>query len=312
MPSLLTHYEFYKNSKYNLGNIGYLGTQGPDPFFYYGLTITPTIRAKSIIKYGTFLHNVDPYISFKYLVEYIQGSLENEKPVLVAFLSGLFAHYILDKNAHPYIWYISGFTTKLDDNNKKYFRNHTNIESAIDVLVMQKYDDNEKPYEALKFNKHELLIVSKMMYSLARGCYKNKFVKEKSYYKAIKNMIFVQKALYSKSGKKKNFFDKYLSNTPLSSMSQPRIENIKLDFLNLKHNVWCDCITNENPRNTDFFEIFNSALNEYQSSWQEVLKIIDGSKDIKDLANIFKEIDHNGFKTHSVMKYSNCIFNTKN
>lgn len=308
MPASLTHFEFFKIYDKDPQSIGYLGTQGPDPFFYYGHGIRSTKKAKELRKYGTFLHTVDPYITFKYLLEYIIGATEKERPVLISFVRGMFAHYILDKNAHPYIWYISSFATEEDNNEAKYFDSHTRIESAIDVLVMDHFKDDTETFNAVNYNINELDIVSKMMFSLGKGCYKNKHIKVNSYRKAIKHMRFTAKALYSKTGKKKAFFDKYLGKTPLSSMSEDKIENIKLDFLNLKHNTWTNCVTNKNPKNIDFYEIFDNAGKEYKKGLILFEAVIDGKEKPSSIDCLFNEIDHNGFKLNAVKKYSNYIY----
>ena len=308
MPSLLTHYLFYKNINNNNEDIGIIGTQGPDPFFYYGSAISPTKSARSLRAFGTFLHKQDPAITFKYLLEYILGSNANEKPILTKYLHGMLAHYLLDKNCHPYIFYKSGFVTPNDNNKFKYFKNHANIESGIDVLMMDHFKDNTKTYEALRFNKKDLKIVSKMIYSLGKGCYKNKFIRENSFYKATKSMRFVTKFLYDKSGKKKKFFDKCLSFTPLSPMCEPKLKDIKLDFLNLKHNIFKDCVTNQNPRDCDFYTLFNNAKEEYKKDVIIFDKVLENKEKPSIVYTMFNKINHNGFKIDAEMKYFDSFY----
>lgn len=308
MPASLVHYEFYKKTTKNPEPIAYLGTQGPDPFFYYGLSISPTKSAKAIRKFGTFLHEVDPYITFKYLLEYVMGSKNEEKPILRPFLKGLLAHYLLDRNAHPYIWYISGFVTDSDKNYQKYFNNHASIESSIDVLLMHHYHDQTTPFESVNYNKNELKIVSKMMYSLGKGCYKNKYIKINSYEKAIKNMRTVHKVIYSKNGKKKEFFNKYLKNNPINIMCEDQLHNIKLDFLNLKHKEWRNCITNENPTNSNFYELFDNALKEYSHIVSIFTDVLEGKTKITSIEPLFNKVNHDGFKVGAIKKYYSIIF----
>ena len=307
MPASLTHYEFYKKATNNI-DVGTLGAQGPDPFFFYGNDISMTIKARGLRAYGTFLHKADPAVSFKYLMEYILGSDEKEQEILYTFTKGLLAHYVLDKTCHPYIWYKSGFVTKNDKSNFKYFAQHANIESTIDVLIMDHFKDETTTFEALKYNKKELKIVSKMMYSLGKGCYKNKYITEDSYYKAIKSMKFVSRALYSKTGKKKAFFDKFLGKTPLSPMSEPKLKDIKFDVLNLKHITWRDCVTNKNPRKDDFYKLFDNALVEYKKDLSFFDAIMNKTKKPSSLMTLFKGIDHNGFPLNSTKIYSDSFY----
>ena len=307
MPSLLTHYVFYKTINNN-EDIGIIGTQGPDPFFYYGNAIRITKRARELRAFGTFLHKQDPAITFKYLLEYILGSNKSEQPILINYLKGMLAHYILDKNCHPYIFYKSGFVTQKDNNKFKYFKNHANIESGIDVLIMDHFKNSTKTYEALRFNKKDLKIVSKMIYSLGKGCYKNKYIKVNSFYKATKSMKFVNKFLFDKNGKKKQFFDKHLGFTPASPMCQPQLKDIKLDFLNLNHKVWKDCVTNKNERKEDFYELFDTALLEFKKDFKIFDNILKGKEKPTFVNTMFDEINHNGFKVGSEMKYFDSFY----
>jgi len=308
MPALLTHYEFFKIVEPKASMIGLIGAQGPDPFFFYGYGILKSQKDKDLRNYGTLLHSVDPYITFKYLLEYIMGSLDNEKPVLIEFTKGLLAHYLLDRNCHPYVWYKSGFVTEQDNDPVKYFYSHTSIESAIDVLVMNHFKDNTTTFDSLKYDKKAMKIVTKMMFSLGKVCYQNKNIKIHSFKKAVDQMHFVQRALYSKTGKKKAWFDKHLRNTPLSSMSEDRIENLKLDYLNLNHKIWRNCVTNLNPRKDDFFKLLDDAKKEYKEFSKLFDDVLNGKTKITNIDKYFGKIDHNGFKVNSIKVYSDYIF----
>ena len=307
MPAVLTHYLFYKGATNN-EDIGIVGAQGPDPFFFYGNAVRLTKRAKELRAFGTFLHKQDPAVTFKYLLEYILGSQKCEQQILINYTKGMLSHYILDKYCHPYIFYKSGFVTEEDNNKFKYFKNHANIESGIDVLLMDHFKNITKTYEAIRFNKHDLKVVSKMIYSLGKGCYKNNYIKSNSFYKAVKSMKFVNKVLYDNDGKKKELFDKKLGFTPASPMCQPQLKDVKLDFLNLNHKVWRDCVTNENPRTDDFLKLFNNALKEYKKDALIFDKIFDGEEKPTIVNTIFDKIDHNGFKVGAKMKYFDSFY----
>lgn len=307
MPAILTHYLFYKTISNN-EDIGIVGTQGPDPFFFYGNAVRMTKRAKELRAFGTFLHKQNPSVTFKYLLEYILGSEKCEQPILINYTKGMLAHYILDRNCHPYIFYKSGFVTDEDKDTFKYFKYHANIESGIDVLMMDKFKNTTRTYEAIRFNKHDLKVVSKMIYSLGRGCYKNKYIKVDSFYKAVKSMKFVNKALYDKNGKKKAFIDKKLGFTPASPMCEPQLKDIKLDFLNLNHNEWRDCVSNVSKGKDDFLTLFNNALIEYKKDVEVFNKVLEGKEKPSIINTMFEEIDHNGFKVGAKMKYSDCFY----
>jgi hypothetical protein len=308
MPASLTHYEFYKQITKNPNSNGFIGAQGPDPFFFYGLGVSPNKKAKEFRAFGTYLHTVDPYITFKYLLEYIMGAKDEDKSILIDYTKGMLSHYILDKTCHPYIWYKSGFVTENDKDSKKYFNSHARIEGSIDVLIMDHFKDKTTTFDAVKFDKKSIKLITKMIYSLGKVAYKEPNIKLNTYKHALKNMHTVSKALYSKNGKKKAFIDKHFYNSPLSSMSEDKIENIKLDFLNLKHKEWRSCIDNKNPSKEDFLMLFVKAQKDYQKASVIFDNVLDGKTNILEIQKIFNGIDHNGFKLNSIKVYSDYIF----
>ena len=72
MPSSLVHYIFAKSSKSEANSAYCLGSQGPDPFFYYGYTSIKAKNTKTIRQFGTFLHKIDPYK----IVSFLGGNYE--------------------------------------------------------------------------------------------------------------------------------------------------------------------------------------------------------------------------------------------
>ena len=308
MPALLTHYEFFKQVEPNADRNGFIGSQGPDPFFYYGLGVWPSHFAKEMRQFGTFLHTIDPFVTFKFLLEYIMGARDIDKKPLIEFTKGMLSHYVLDRNSHPYIWYKSGFVTEKDNDSNKYFNSHARIEAAIDVLIMDHFKDKTTTFEAVKRDKKDIKLITKMIYALGRIAYREKNIKENSYKKAIKQMHTVAKVLYSKSGKKKAFIDKHFYSTSLSSMSEDKVENLKLDFLNLEHTEWRNCVTNLNPSKADFYEIFEKAKKEYIKDVKVFDNVLSGKTNILEIEKLFNKIDHNGFKLNSIKVYSDYIF----
>ena len=308
MPCLLTHYEFFKQVENKPLEIGYLGTQGPDPFFFYGFNFWPTKRAKAIRKFGDKLHEIDPYITFKFLIDYINDSKSEEKPILQQYLKGMLAHYVLDRNAHPYVYYLSGFVTKKDKNTKKYFLNHAKVEASIDSLIMEHYKDTTKTYKALNHHNYTLKIVSKMLYHLAHDCFNDEFLTKKSYFHSVKTMRTVYRILYTKKGYKKKFFDKFFKNTPLSAMCEPLVDNIRLDYVNYGRKVWHDCVTGANPRSNTFYEVFEDAKKDYSKGLKIVQDIFDGHAKAEKLQAYTNNITHHGFEVGAIKQHFNSIF----
>lgn len=305
MPAVLTHYKFYELCG-NTSDIGFLGAQGPDPFFFRGLGVIPKYSKQR--KFGTYLHEIDPYLAFSYYIDYIKNCNNNkEKNILTEFVLGLLAHYTLDRICHPYIWYTSGFATK-NDNDIKYKTSHARIESAIDTLIMDKYHDNRKPYNALPINRNEVLIVSKMFKDMPFELCKDGSIDELTYYQSIKDMKTVDRILYSRHGHLKHYLDKKYFNTPLSSMCEPQLIDIDKDYLNFDHRKINSCTTNEYLHSKDFMQLISDAIKTYEIIKKDILDVINNKKEKEDLKLFFNEINHNGFNYKEKFKYHDCIY----
>ena len=92
-----------------------LGTQGPDPMFYHG--IIPWRSWHFIIalkKIGNKLHKENGrrfFLELKNECEKIKNP--EEKKIFAAFCFGQISHLLLDRSAHPFIYYFSGFDDDL-------------------------------------------------------------------------------------------------------------------------------------------------------------------------------------------------------
>jgi hypothetical protein len=90
-----------------------IGTQGPDPFFFFGEV--PWRRRKGKDRadaLGEFLHASDPLPVFESLGRIAAGTPVPEREDACAYLYGLLLHYVLDRTLHPYVFYRSGFDAR--------------------------------------------------------------------------------------------------------------------------------------------------------------------------------------------------------
>ena len=305
MPAIATHYIFVndlikKEDKYH--DLISLAGQGPDPFFFYGFSFSKRENKKEVREFGSFLHHIDPSIMYNYMFDYVRRH-QKHKDILLAFIKGFMFHYCLDRNAHPYIFYFSGFSSDPKE-AKKYGLKHATFETYIDALEMKQRNIKMNKCKMLNCDDKELKIVSKMFKYLALDLFDNKNIDDLSYYNSVKDMRFVYSFLNSPAKIKKVLFMAFAHNTPLNAMSTPlNVKKLdKYDLFNEKHEKWLNA-TNGNMRFESFFDLYENAKIDASKVCYFIDKFIS-NEDIKN--NIIKftyEIDHDGFKVGSTKKY---------
>lgn len=144
MPALITHRLFGEESIDTLPQ-GIIGTederiaflianQGPDPFFFR--VRTPQLSACQDL--GRAMHRCRPSRQFSALRDGVGHLQRHDAAVGRAFALGLLSHYVLDRNAHPFVyaqqWGIQAVDSTLENAGSQV---HAVIESDLDVLMLQ-------------------------------------------------------------------------------------------------------------------------------------------------------------------------------
>lgn len=312
MPAYLTHYIFAdintpSDAEYR--NVTLLGSQGSDPFFYYGYKIFGSRKLTNENReFGTTIHHIDLADFFEFMIERVNSSNGEEKAVLKAYLIGFIMHYCVDRNCHPYIFYRTGFA-KTKDESKKYSFIHSLFESRVDALFMKKKGyrkiDSSLP---TKCRTRNLKIISQAYYDFARKIVNNNSVSPSSFMDSVKDMETANFLLHSKTGMKKNFFEKHFQYSLINSMSTPRSvkDDTEIDYLNLKHEKWIHPVTGE-PSNKSFLDLIDNAKKDFE----EGIKLLEckSSPILKPKILAFvRQINHDGCLVNSRMSFSNCFY----
>lgn len=316
MPAFLTHYIFAdqllkKDEKYR--EVMILGSQGSDPFFYYGYRLLG--KRKNTLgnrEFGTTIHHMDLAIFLNFMFSKIKSAQSDlEKEVLTAYLKGFLMHYSVDRNCHPYIFYRSGFA-KIKEENKKYTFIHSLFESRIDCLYK-----NLNGYKRIGPRKPEriknsfLKIISLAYYEFASTILKDDNIFPLSFYHSVKDMKTTNTILYSNTGLKKMIFEKHFKFSLFNSMSTPKKveDDNKIDYLNLKHHEWKHPVSGKKSTKS-FPELIDLAEKDYkiaselfECSIEEVLQ--------KKIDFFVKQINHDGCSVNSTMLFFDCFFDEK-
>lgn len=297
MPACLTHYTFVKEN-YNNSDKYYheavLGGQGPDVFFFYGHAFKKRVDKKVISGFGTYLHHVDISEIYLKMVQIAQSS--EHKDVLMAYVKGMFMHYTLDRNLHPYIFYRSGLK---DTEPDAFMLAHQYFESRFDYLYSKSHNTFIMPAKELKIPNSSVKAIGELYFKLSKEIGLD-YIKEDSFENCYKDMMTVIKVLSSKTGfKKRCIFSLFFKGKAIDAMSLPRSDKAfkKYDLLNTSHSEWADCVTDA-KRNESIEELVIVAKNE--------LKIVDNlllNPKLEEYKKFINNIDHDGFVVGSKKKY---------
>jgi hypothetical protein len=203
MPSILTHHYFanlliekYKQQWPLLGKhspLVWLGSQGPDPFFFYGRAPFKSRLAKeSMNQFGSLLHNQPPHQSIWPLIKHGWYGPQADD-VSKAYVLGALTHYVLDRTCHPYVFYRSGFDEHgaLTDH---YNADHAKLEVEMDlalILHLKLSSSMYQPKVTLQVDPVSLQSISQLYFQAFP-----KHVNHEAYQQAVQDMKATYQFLY--------------------------------------------------------------------------------------------------------------------
>ncbi len=282
MPATYTHNRFAKDIYSNLDeNLQkelknnytelMLFAQSFDNLYFYNFYFH---KGKKYRKLGNYAHknNVNDY--FKNIITYILKQKEI-KPEYKAYLYGSLAHYILDKNMHPYVFYKTGtfFPRKVETH--KYNGLHTKFEFMLDAIFYNyDYKISYKKNNIVK-EKFPKIIFSTDLKNIIDYSFKETFNEKnigKIFNKSYLDYRLALKYIYQdKSGLKKNLlkvFDK-LTGKKIQNMQWHSMHIVSLDYsiLNIERKKWIYPANKNKSSNKSVIDIYDDSL-------KEILKII--------------------------------------
>ncbi len=310
MPSILTHYIFNQSLNSSTSLEANIGSQGPDPLFFYFCGLKNYPNTKLICEYGNVLHKMNPTSTLIYFYNYALKQNSDDKNILLNYLKGFISHYSLDSTAHPYIFYKSGFSLTDDKKEvKKYFLDHVQLESNIDVLIRNYFQYKISPAKTLKIKNDDLKIISKMYYSYFRDKFNENNFYEDTFFIALKRMRFTFKVVYSKYQIKKTLFNLFFKNHEINKFSYQTLKKCQnQDYLNLKHEIYFDATTNEQIGNYSFIDLFEISSNKYKEITKILFSNLDDDNKTKELNKLINDINFDGFKIGVKKLYFSSFF----
>lgn len=165
MPAFATHYIFAHEllpklpAEMNRDAV-LLGTQGPDFLFYHRLL--PHMSGKASASVGSKLHAADPAELFGNMRKNLSGDI-----IAKSYAAGFLMHYALDRNAHPYVYFIEEQYIKARHIHYWSFVVHNRIEYNIDTYMLRDrmgYEDARDflPGETMCLDRDVLMAVGEL------------------------------------------------------------------------------------------------------------------------------------------------------
>lgn len=144
MPALITHHLFGEESIDRLPQgvitsdeerIAFiLGNQGPDPFFFHMLTP----RISDCMSLAQVMHRSRMSRQFSCLRDGVSHLQPRDANLGRAFALGLLSHYVLDRNAHPFVYEQQfGIVESDPELEASGSQVHAVLESDLDVLMLR-------------------------------------------------------------------------------------------------------------------------------------------------------------------------------
>ena len=276
-----------------------LATQGPDPFFFYGMLPWHTPKdALDIQKMGSYFHKNDPE---KHLHALYEHAILKQSDTLKAYAIGAIMHYILDKHIHPYVFSKSGFDAS-GQLSKPYIIYHSQLEVLMDVALLKKLSYKAKDVHPVKgiHIKNQTLDAIDLLYSEA---YRD--VCKRGYFKsAVEDMVTIYRFVYDRFGIKRKLFKMIFGKTGRPfvishPVSLKHKEN--KDVLNLTHVKW---------RHPETGVSYNeSVLDLFEIALEEMLLIVKSIEaNTFDKTYVLGDISYDGMHKNKVMTYQTMMF----
>ena len=312
MPAVITHYTFAvetmldPSERYRAATL--VGAQGPDPFFFYGQVPLHKRKGKEAVDtFGSDLHHVELSAPYYRLIEIAVKS--PDKDLLFAYIDGLFLHYCLDRNCHPYVFYMTGFTDKKED-KKKYGISHMYFETILDWLLGNEKGTFACPDRYLDLKKEDAEKIGALWSEMNAATLQKEPFDEKSFPLSLKDYRTALHSAFSKTGKKKAIFKKIFgSESHAWARSYP--QNLKdlegIDFLNKSHSEWFDPVSGISHKES-FYDLMDQAAKDYEKAHELLVKARSGAPIENELRAFVNNVDHDGVPVGSVKSHQTFVW----
>lgn len=308
----------------------YLGTQGPDLFFYY----YTRIFYRSLRPLGQMLHKekIGKFLSeLVYNTKHIKN--EDHKEVATAYLLGYLCHYVVDAYTHPYVYYHAGFSTnkifKFSPLNSMY---HRIIEDNIDNILLDYFHSNAQEHHKnigdeletpekykhlnkyFKLNKEDTKVIATLLKTAIHNSYDINIDSERIK-TAINQMTLTLTVLEAKPRRKKKLIiledNVVFKDVNIEKLKEVQEKQTKTDYLNLGHKTWHAPWNLTIDSDADFYQLLSRATAETSDIFKDLGNYLDNTINFNELMDVIKNrsLAHGSDCVEDIaFKYHNVIF----
>ncbi|MCI2111554.1 MAG: hypothetical protein LKK13_04345 [Bacilli bacterium] len=315
MPNILTHYTFAKKNVLDPSpghlDATFVGAQGPDPFFFYGvLPFRRRPHKKEVRSLGGLTQHEELTDNYWAMVEYARSS--KDKDLLFAYIDGLFMHYAVDRACHPYIFFNTGFTDRPEDSEavrRHYNFGHMWMENLLDFVVGHREGTFQRPDKTLLLIKKDALAISKMWDEVNASHQKVPNVAADSFFKSLLDYRSTMRLAWNPLHCKKGLF-KLLAgpeSLPYGLVYPKSLKGFEtIDLLNERHSEWR--MPAGEKRHESFYDLLGEAKGIYSALHACLRRSFGGADEKAAIFSIAGHINHEGIVPGSPKIYWRLIW----
>ncbi len=292
MPDILTHIAFADDVLEHMEDcplkkqiqerieIFRFGAQGPDFFFYHNFLYNKKDKVRSV---GNFMHEKETgQFLAKCFHDLSFNKVNNDDYFdLLSYYIGFLCHYILDKNAHPFIYCYSGYSFEKGKEKGLYSTPHKKMENHIDVYIWHK----KKHQHAYKERVDKLIFLKKgLPLSIKTHLLKNithvyqlqlsQEEIEASYDHMVRALKLLFDPLNIKKGILKGLKQLRGKNFEIGKPMYTWAVEASMKYLNLEKNFWTHPLDASLVYNSSFLDIYNNAKFEGDRMLSQAVKAL--------------------------------------
>ncbi|NLI92481.1 MAG: zinc dependent phospholipase C family protein [Peptococcaceae bacterium] len=273
------------------------GTQGPDVFYYHNFW--PWLRRNSLSKLGNRLHVEKTGVFFTEGFKKLKATntCDEDYGAIFTYLCGCLCHFALDKNAHPYIYRLTGYSFEKGEEKGYNSYAHQKLEALIDCLLMKKFRNREACYEpihlSLKINRKFPGSLDRFYREMIQKLFDWE-LKENSLRKAFRDMTLGVRLIFDPDHHKKKLF---------AALAKMRGKEIRLprplypcspeldeDYLNERKTPWSHPLDEEEEFVSSFLDIFQESKMEACAYILKAAAFLKG--ELESIEEVFKDYSY--------------------